>query len=66
VFFSVTVFSSALFRCRFLLRYQLPIHSTSDATELRKAIVAGFFPHAAQMMPDGTYRTVKDQQVCSV
>lgn len=48
---------------RYLVRFNIPIVSAGgDTTLIRKAIVCGYFSQAAQLQPNGHYRTVRGDQ----
>jgi ATP-dependent RNA helicase DDX35 len=44
---------------RFLKRHGVQMESSEqDTISLRKCLVAGFFSHAARLLPDGSYRSL--------
>lgn len=49
---------------KYMKRCKIPLVSCGkDHVAIQKAIVSGFFAHAARLAPDGSYRTVRDNQV---
>ncbi len=44
---------------RYLVRFGIPLASTEDPKVIRRCIVTGYFANAAQLQPNGTYRTVR-------
>ncbi|OWZ35392.1 ATP-dependent RNA helicase DDX35 [Cryptococcus neoformans AD2-60a] len=46
---------------KYMERFKIPIVSCEgDAVRLRKCLVSGYFKNAAKMMPDGTYRSARE------
>lgn len=35
-----------------------------NVDNIRKCVLAGYFPNAAQKQPDGTYKTLRSSYVC--
>ena len=49
---------------KYLERFNIPVESCEgDGKRLRKCLVTGYFKNAARMMPDGTYRSVRENAV---
>lgn len=49
---------------KFLERFGIPVVSCEgDAKRLRRCLVTGYFKNAARMMPDGTYRSARENAV---
>eukprot|EP01128_Nolandella_sp_AFSM9_P005869 TRINITY_DN292_c0_g1_i3.p1 TRINITY_DN292_c0_g1~~TRINITY_DN292_c0_g1_i3.p1 ORF type:complete len:691 (-),score=79.54 TRINITY_DN292_c0_g1_i3:171-2243(-) len=45
---------------KYMRKFQVPLISAEgNAEAITKAIVAGYFPNAAQLQPDGSYRTLR-------
>ncbi|CAG8652276.1 2731_t:CDS:10, partial [Ambispora leptoticha] len=46
---------------KYLKRFDVPLESCgNDTVKIRKCLVSGYFANAAKMMPDGTFRTIRD------
>ncbi|CAG8532054.1 4999_t:CDS:10 [Paraglomus brasilianum] len=46
---------------KFLKRFNIPLESCgNDTVKIRKCLVSGYFANAAKMMPDGSFRTIRD------
>ncbi|KIR58628.1 ATP-dependent RNA helicase DDX35 [Cryptococcus bacillisporus CA1873] len=46
---------------KYMERFRIPIVSCEgDAVRLRKCLVSGYFKNAAKMLPDGTYRSARE------
>ncbi|CAG8812853.1 43026_t:CDS:10, partial [Gigaspora margarita] len=46
---------------KYLDRFEVPIESCgNDTVKIRKCLISGYFSQAAKMMPDGSFRTVRD------
>ena len=51
---------------KFLKRFNIPLESCgNDTVKIRKCLVSGYFANAAKMMPDGSFRTIRDNAVRS-
>ena len=49
---------------KYMQRFGLPLKSCEgDAVRVRKCLVSGYYRNAARWMPDGTYRSVRGNQV---
>ncbi|CAG8637485.1 7426_t:CDS:2, partial [Dentiscutata heterogama] len=49
---------------KFLDRFEVPIESCgNDTVKIRKCLISGYFSQAAKMMPDGSFRTIRDNVV---
>lgn len=49
---------------KYMKRFRIPIVSAKgDPDKVRQCLVSGYFAHAAKIMPDGTYKTVRGNQV---
>ncbi|KAJ3090493.1 hypothetical protein HK102_003523 [Quaeritorhiza haematococci] len=53
---------------KYMKRFGIDVSAScgGDTVALRKCIVSGYFSHAAKLMPDGRYRTLKDGVVSCV
>ncbi|KAG7553604.1 hypothetical protein FFLO_02959 [Filobasidium floriforme] len=52
---------------KYLERFNIPVESCEgDAKRLRKCLVTGYFKNAARMLPDGTYRSVRENALLHV
>ncbi|KAG9295943.1 hypothetical protein G9A89_011795 [Geosiphon pyriformis] len=46
---------------KYLKRFEVPIESCgNDTVKIRRCLVSGYFANAAKMMPNGTFRTIRD------
>ncbi|CAG8613199.1 5761_t:CDS:10, partial [Paraglomus occultum] len=46
---------------KFLKRFNIPLESCgNDTVKIRKCLVSGYFANAAKMMPDGSFKTIRD------
>ena len=50
----------------YLARFGVPLRSGDTLDAIRKAVIHGLFANAAQLQPDGTYRSVRGGQSLSV
>jgi ATP-dependent RNA helicase DDX35 len=49
---------------KYMTRFNLPLENCEgDAKRLRKCLVSGYWRNGAKWMPDGTYRSVRDDRV---
>ncbi|CAG8576913.1 4771_t:CDS:10 [Diversispora eburnea] len=49
---------------KYLVRFDVPIESCgNDTVKIRKCLVSGYFSQAAKMMPDGSFRTIRDNVI---
>lgn len=49
---------------KYLQRFEIPIVSCGeDHTKIRRCLTSGYFRNAAKLMPDGTYRSVREGTV---
>ncbi|CAG8537231.1 15639_t:CDS:10, partial [Acaulospora morrowiae] len=52
---------------KYLVRFEVPIESCgNDTVKIRKCLVSGYFSQAAKMMPDGSFRTIRDNVVLHI
>ena len=52
---------------KYLQRFEIPIVSCgSDGVKIRRALTSGYFKNSARAMPDGTYKTVREQAILHV
>ncbi|KAF0443358.1 P-loop containing nucleoside triphosphate hydrolase protein [Gigaspora margarita] len=52
---------------KYLDRFEVPIESCgNDTVKIRKCLISGYFSQAAKMMPDGSFRTVRDNVILYV
>lgn len=53
---------------RYLKRFKIPIVSAKaekTPEKVIRSIIAGYFCNAAQLQPDGTYKTLRSSHVCT-
>jgi ATP-dependent RNA helicase DDX35 len=49
---------------KYLQRFEIPIVSCGeDATKVLRCLTSGYFRNAARVMPDGTYRSIRENAV---
>ncbi|CAG8828164.1 20304_t:CDS:2, partial [Racocetra persica] len=52
---------------KYLDRFEVPLESCgNDTVKIRKCLISGYFSQAAKMMPDGSFRTIRDNVVLYV
>jgi len=52
---------------KYLQRFEIPIVSCgSDGVKIRRALTSGYFKNSARAMPDGTYKTIREQAILHV
>jgi ATP-dependent RNA helicase DDX35 len=52
------------FLLKYMKKFKLDMHTCEiDSVMIRKAIVSGFFAHAAKAQPDGSYKSIKEGTV---
>ena len=50
----------------FLVRFGVPLKSGDSLEAIQKAVISGLFANAAQLQPDGTYRSVRGGQSLAI
>eukprot|EP00012_Vannella_robusta_P014119 CAMPEP_0206211294 /NCGR_PEP_ID=MMETSP0166-20121206/18050_1 /ASSEMBLY_ACC=CAM_ASM_000260 /TAXON_ID=95228 /ORGANISM="Vannella robusta, Strain DIVA3 518/3/11/1/6" /LENGTH=262 /DNA_ID=CAMNT_0053633117 /DNA_START=271 /DNA_END=1059 /DNA_ORIENTATION=- len=48
---------------KYARRFRVPVKSSTDSVAIRKAIICGLFANAAQIQPDGSYKTIRGEHV---
>jgi ATP-dependent RNA helicase DDX35 len=50
----------------YLVRFGLPVKSDVDLDKIRKCVISGLFANAAQLQPDGSYKSIRGGKDLSI